>query len=414
MVEEKFYLKGDKEIEISGYGFNAIKNSLKMGRKNVIKKMKESELKGRGGAGFPTGIKWEMAAEIEADEKYLVCNGDEGEPGTFKDRYLLEERPLKVLEGIMVSAYAVGADKAYIYIRGEYFKAIDVFSKIIEKAKKEKILDNFIFDSDFKLELKLIRGAGAYVCGDETSLLNSIEGKRGSSRVKPPYPIEKGLYGKSTVVNNVESLCCAAEILNPDSEEFSNLGIEGSRGTKLLCLSGDLNKPGLYEIEFGKITLEEIIYELGGGIKEQQNLRFVIPGGISTAVIKGENLDYPYSYQSFAQLDSSLGSGAVIAVSEKHDLLDLMLNVSRFYMDETCGTCFPCREGNRQINKILKALKEENKAIDKNLISDIANTIRLAARCGLGQSSLNFINSIIENYGDELKIGGSSYAASRN
>jgi len=321
----------------------------------------------------------------------------------------LEERPLKVLEGIMLAAYAVGADKAYIYIRGEYSKAIDVFSKIIEAAEKEKILNEYLFNSDFKLELKLVRGAGAYVCGDETSLLNSIEGKRGRSRIKPPYPIEKGLYNQPTVVNNVESLCCAAEILNPESEEFSSLGIEGSRGTKLLCLSGDLNKPGLYEVEFGKITLKEIIYELGGGIKTNADLRFVVPGGISTSLIKADSLDFPYSYQEFEERGSSLGSGAVIAVSKKHDLLDLMLNVSRFYMDETCGTCFPCREGNRQINKILKSFKPESNKINAELINDIGNTIRLAARCGLGQSSLNFITSVIQNYGEELRIGGKIY-----
>lgn len=410
MAQEKLYLKGDKLLDISNYEFKSIKNALKFGRENTIQKIKESELKGRGGAGFPTGVKWEMAADIEAEEKFIVCNGDEGEPGTFKDRYLLEERSLKLLEGIMIAAYAVGADKAYIYIRGEYSKAIEVFSKIIEAARKEKILDNFLFNSEFKLELKLVRGAGAYVCGDETSLINSIEGKRGRSRIKPPYPIEKGLFNQPTVVNNVESLCCAAEVMNPDSEEFSSLGIKGSRGTKLLCLSGDLNKPGLYEVEFGKVTLKEIIYELGGGIKTEEGLRFVVPGGISTALIKAEDLDFPYSYQAFEKKGSSLGSGAVIAVSKKHDLLDLMLNVSRFYMDETCGTCFPCREGNRQINKILKAFKNEYKKIDVELISDIGNTIRLAARCGLGQSSLNFITSVIENYGEELKIGGKIYA----
>jgi len=410
MVSEKLYLKGDKLLNILDYDFKSIKNALRMGRKETIQKIKDSELKGRGGAAFPTGLKWQLASEVEGEEKFLVCNADEGEPGTFKDRYLLEERPLKVLEGIMLAAFAIGADKAYIYIRGEYTRAIEVFTEIIEAARKNKILDSKIFDSNFKLEIKLVRGAGAYVCGDETSLLNSIEGKRGRSRIKPPYPIQEGLFSQPTVVNNVESLCCAAEVLNPDSEEFANLGIEGSRGTKLLCLSGDLNKPGLYEVEFGKITLKEIIYDLAGGIKAGENLKFVIPGGISTALITAKDLDFPYSYQAFEKRGSSLGSGAVIAVSKKHDLLDLMLNVSRFYMDETCGTCFPCREGNRQINKILKELKNSGQKIDAELISDIGNTIRLAARCGLGQSSLNFISSVIENYGPELKIGGKIYA----
>ncbi|TDO92132.1 NADH-quinone oxidoreductase subunit F [Halanaerobium saccharolyticum] len=410
MVQEKLYLKGDKLLDISNYEFKSIKNALQIGREKTIQKIKDSDLKGRGGAGFPTGIKWEMAADVEGKEKFVVCNADEGEPGTFKDRYLLEERPLKVLEGIMLAAYAVGADKAYIYIRGEYSRAIEVFSEIIKAAREKNILNDNLFNSGFKLELKLVRGAGAYVCGDETSLINSIEGKRGRSRIKPPYPIEKGLFKQPTVVNNVESLCCTAEVMNPDSEDFSELGTEGSRGTKLLCLSGDLNRPGLYEVEFGQITLIEIIYDLGGGIKGSEDLRFVIPGGISTAVIKADDLDFPYSYQAFEKRGSSLGSGAVIAVSKKHDLLDLMLNVSRFYMDETCGTCFPCREGNRQINKILKAFKEEDGKIDTELISDIGNTIRLAARCGLGQSSLNFITSVIENYGKELKFGGKIYA----
>ncbi|MFW5736789.1 MAG: complex I 51 kDa subunit family protein [Halanaerobium sp.] len=410
MAQEKLYLKGNKMLNIEEYEFKSIKNALQMGRTNTIQKIKDSELKGRGGAGFPTGIKWEMAADVEGNEKFLVCNGDEGEPGTFKDRYLLEERPLKLLEGILIAAYAVGAEKGYIYIRGEYSKAIEIFNRIIESAEKKQILNDYLFNSDFKFELKLIRGAGAYVCGDETSLLNSIEGKRGRSRIKPPYPIEKGLFNQPTVVNNVESLCCAAEILNPESEEFSSLGIEGSRGTKLLCLSGDLNKPGLYEVEFGKVTLKEIIYDLGGGLKANEELKFVVPGGISTAIIRAEDLDFPYSYQGFEKRSSSLGSGAVIAVSKKHDLLDLMLNVSRFYMDETCGTCFPCREGNRQINKILKSFNNSGKKIDAELISDIGNTIRLAARCGLGQSSLNFITSVIENYGSELKIGGKVYA----
>jgi NADH-quinone oxidoreductase subunit F len=357
MVSEKLYLKGDKLLNILDYDFKSIKKALRMGRKKTIQKIKDSELKGRGGAAF-----------------------------------------------------AIGADKAYIYIRGEYTRAIEVFTEIIEAARKNKILDNKIFDIDFKLEIKLVRGAGAYVCGDETSLLNSIEGKRGRSRIKPPYPIQEGLFGQPTVVNNVESLCCAAEVLNPDSEEFTNLGIEGSRGTKLLCLSGDVNKPGLYEVEFGKITLKEIIYDLAGGIKGKEALRFVIPGGISTTLIRAEDLDFSYSYQAFEKRGSSLGSGAVIAVSKKHDLLDLMLNVSRFYMDETCGTCFPCREGNGQINKILNDFKNSGKQIDSELISDIGNTIRLAARCGLGQSSLNFISSVIENYGQELKIGGKIYA----
>lgn len=407
---ERLYLKGDRLDDLDNYQFNSIKNALSMSKDEIIQKVKDSELKGRGGAGFPTGLKWQFARDIEDDNKYLVCNGDEGEPGTFKDRYLLEERPLKVLEGIMISAYAVGASRAYIYIRGEYVKAIKKFQEIIDLAEKNNILGDKIFSSDFSLKLKLVKGAGAYVCGDETSLLNSIEGKRGISRIKPPYPIQKGLFENPTVVNNVESLCCAAEIFNKDSAEFSELGVEGSRGTKLISLSGDVNARGLYEIEFAKVTLDDIIYKLGQGMKGSKKLRFIIPGGVSTALIKADDLDIPYTYQSFEELGSSLGSGAVIAVNESHDLLDLMTNVSRFYMDETCGTCFPCKEGNRQINRILKRYKNNESELDFELIEDIGNTIKLAARCGLGQSSLSFISSVINNYSSEFKSGGIKYA----
>ncbi|ADQ15188.1 complex I 51 kDa subunit family protein [Halanaerobium hydrogeniformans] len=407
---ERVYLKGDRLDDVDNYHFNSIKNALTMSREEIIQKVKDSELKGRGGAGFPTGLKWQFAKDIDNDNKYLVCNGDEGEPGTFKDRYLLEERPLKVLEGIMIAAYAVGAARAYIYIRGEYINAIKKFQDVIDKAEKKNILGENIFSSDFSLELRLVRGAGAYVCGDETSLLNSIEGKRGRSRIKPPYPIQKGLFDNPTVVNNVESLCCAAEIFNEDSVEFSELGVEGSRGTKLISLSGDVNAPGLYEIEFAKVTLNDIIYKLGQGMRGSETLSFIIPGGVSTALIKAEDLELPYTYQTFEKLGSSLGSGAVIAVNESHDLLDLMLNVSRFYMDETCGTCFPCREGNRQINRILKRYKDNESELDFELINDIGNTIKLAARCGLGQSSLSFISSVINNYSSKFKSGGVKYA----
>lgn len=406
-MSEKYFLKENMEKNVSDYDFSAFKKALKMGQNKVIKEIEDSGLKGRGGAGFPTGFKWKLASQQEADLKYFICNGDEGEPGTFKDRLLMEDSPVKVLEGIMIGAFAVGASQGYIYIRGEYAKPIKIFNKIIKEAKKEQVLGENIFGSDFSFEMKLIKGAGAYVCGDETSLINSIEGHRGISRIKPPYPIEKGLFDKPTVVNNVETLSCAAEIINQGSDTYNELGTENSRGTKLVCLSGDINEPGVYEVEFGSMTIREIIQEFGKGIKNNKELKFVIPGGISTSILSNDKIDIPYTYEDIEKAESSLGSGALIVVAEGHDLIDLMLNASRFYMDETCGTCFPCREGNRQVHHMLK--KAMGKGIDHNkteLIKDIGKTIRLASRCGLGQSSLNFIGSVIDEYPNELLIGG--------
>ena len=403
MLEENF-LMGEQLLDPADYDFPALKKAFNMDREEVIQEIKDSGLKGRGGAGFPTGLKWELGYKEKSDEKYMICNADEGEPGTFKDRYLMENRPLLVIEGIITAAYAVNAQKGFIYIRGEYFDSIKIIDKLIDKMYKEDVLGQDILGSDFSFDLRLVKGAGAYVCGDETSLLNSIEGKRGASRIKPPYPIQKGLYEQPTVVNNVETLSSAARIIDEGASLYSAMGSKNSRGTKLVCLSGDINEPGVYEVEFGAQTIKEIIEQDGKGIKGGSDLRFVVPGGVSTAVLDKSEIDIPYTYEDLEKAGSSLGSGAIIAVGQEHDLVDLMLNVSRFFMDETCGTCFPCREGNRQINRILRKYKATFSIQEKEIIQDVGETIRLAARCGLGQSSLNFINSIMEKYEDELGI----------
>src|SRR6056297_2704941 len=372
-MEETLCLKGKELKDVASYDFPALKKVLKMKPEDVIAEVKESGLKGRGGAGFPTGVKWDFAIKEDAEKKYMICNADEGEPGTFKDRYLLEKRPAKVLEGILIGAYAVGADEGFIYIRGEYDKAIKTFRKLIEEAEEEKLLGQNILDSGFNFDFHLVRGAGAYVCGDETSLINSIEGKRGRSRIVPPYPIQEGLYGKPTVVNNVETLASAAEVINMGAEEYAKFGSEESKGTKLVCLSGDVNEPGIYEVEFGQMTLKEIIYEFGEGIKDNKELKFVIPGGVATAALDKEEIDISYTYED---------------------------------MDETGSTCFPCREGNRQINKMLKESDGTFSKKELELIKDIGKTIHYAARCGLGQTSLDFIKSIIDKYEDELTVRG--------
>lgn len=405
-MEEKLFLKKNETIDINNYDFSTLKKTLELSPQEIISEIKKSGLKGRGGAGFPTGLKWELAFKQKNSKKYLICNGDEGEPGTFKDRYLFEKNPYKVLEGIVIAAYAVGADEGYCYIRGEYAGPIKIMNRVIKEARKNNLLGNNILDSDFNFNLSLVKGAGAYVCGDETSLINSIEGKRGCSRIKPPYPIEKGLFGKPTVVNNVETLACTAEIIRNGADLYLELGTEKSCGTKLVCLSGDIHKPGVYEIEFGQCSLREIIDNFGGGIRNNKQLKFLVPGGISTSILDRDEIDISYTYEELARAGSSLGSGAIIVVAEGCDLFDIMLNVSRFFMDETCGTCFPCREGNRQVFHLLKDNKGGFTEKQREIISDIGNTINLAARCGLGQSSLNLINSVMNKFSKEVMIRG--------
>lgn len=406
-MTERLFLKQNEVSDFDSYKFPALKRALDMDKKDIIEELKKSGLRGRGGAGFPTGLKWELALKEKAGEKYIICNGDEGEPGTFKDRYLLENSPLKVLEGILIGAYTIGAHQGYIYIRGEYALPINIFRQVIKEAKKRGILGNRVMGSDYSFDLKLIKGAGAYVCGDETSLINSIEGKRGTSRIKPPYPTRQGLFNKPTVVNNVETLAAAAEIILQGADKYGSMGTEQSRGTKLVCLSGDICNPGVYEVEFGTMTIKELIDTFAGGVKCSSGLKFVIPGGISTSVLKDDELDIPYTYEDIEKKGSSLGSGAVVVVSEDHYLPDLMLNVSRFFMDETCGTCFPCREGNRRVHLLLKNKISDGRfdRDEKKLISDIGRAIHLAARCGLGQTSLNFVTSVLNKFEDELMVG---------
>jgi NADH-quinone oxidoreductase subunit F len=396
---EKIFLKTDFGKTIDNYEFLGLNKALRMKPSEVLEKVKENCIRGRGGAGFPAGIKWDFVAAEKSEIKFVVCNGDEGEPGTFKDRFLLENLPFKVIEGIIIAGYAVDARYGYIYIRGEYEKAIKSIRESIHKMTERKLLGKSILGSSFGFELKLIRGAGAYVCGDETSLLNSIEGKRGLSRIKPPLPAKEGLYEKPTLVNNVETLSVIAEILKYDQNIYLSLGTPKSRGTKLLSISGDVKNPGVYEIEFGKMSIMQIINDLAGGVKGS-GLGFVMPGGIATNIISDEQLDTPYTYEDLEQTGSSLGSGGMIVVSKDRDYLSIVKNISDFFMNETCGTCFPCREGNRNINKMIDKMISDGKvgSQDIEIIREIKQAIGLAARCGFGQASVNSILSILEKY----------------
>jgi len=394
-------------FEFEKYNFEALNKALKKEPEDIISELKNSGLKGRGGAGFPTGVKWEIAADQKNSQKHMICNAAEGEVGTFKDRYLLENNPLKVLEGLIIAAYTVGANRGYIYIRGEYTKSISILEEKLEQLREHNLLGENIKNSGFDLDVKMIREAEAYVCGEETSLINSLEGKRGKSRIKPPYPVVEGLFDEPTVVNNVETLATAVEVIKIGADEYSSLGTEESKGTKLISISGDINEPGVYEIEFGKVTIRDIIDKYAGGVKNNGEVKFVVPGGISTSILDAEELDIPYTYESLAEKGTGIGSGAMIVVAEGRDLVDLMLNAAHFFKEETCGTCFPCREGNRQIYHLLEE-RNQNGGFTKHdfqLVKDIGETINLAARCGLGKASMNFIGSVVDNYGDELVRG---------
>lgn len=392
MLEHK-YLKKFIEAGPSG-DFESLCKALEYGRDRCLDELEKSGLVGRGGAGFSTATKWNFV--WNSMDVVLICNGDEGEPGSFKDRYILENGPFLLLEGLLISAFMLNSSEVYLYIRDEYKEALESFHKCLDDN-----LDLIVWYCDQinpEFELKVVTGGGAYVCGDETSLINSLEGKRPHSRIKPPYPAEKGLRGLPTIVNNVETLSNLPLIIRDGGEKFSSMGVEGSRGSKLICLSGRVNKPGLYEIEMGKVSLEEIVSSLGGGCSGGK-LKFVIPGGTSTAVLSPRELSIAVDYGSLRNAGTSLGTGAVIVADESVDALDAACNAADFFMSETCGICFPCKEGNRQIHYLLNLIRDgkgQERYLD--LIQDVAKTAARSARCGLGQSCGNMVNSLIEKF----------------
>ncbi|MBZ4684010.1 MAG: NADH-quinone oxidoreductase subunit [Fusobacteriaceae bacterium] len=392
---EYLYLK--KEIEKNSCDFSIFIDALNNTRDDLLNMIIKSNLLGRGGAGFPTGKKWSFVKD--KNDVIFICNADEGEPGTFKDRYILENNPDYFLQSILISAYILNSAEIYIYIRGEYLKAITNMKNSMLKNKK--YIDILSEKLKKQVEITIVEGAGAYICGDETSLINSIEGKRPNSRIKPPYPADKGLFNNPTIVNNVETIANIPLIIR-DKENYLKIGTENSRGTKLISLSGAINKPGVYEIELGKITFRDLIYNLGEGIRNNNKFKFLIPGGISTEILVESELDTIISHDSLKKASSALGSGAVIVADDKVDILDVAINTADFYMHETCGTCFPCKEGNRQIHYLLEKLKEgKGKKEWFEIINDIEKTTTNAARCGLGQSVGKLISSSMKKLAHE-------------
>jgi NADH-quinone oxidoreductase subunit F len=371
----------------SGGGYAGLKKALTMTPSDVIAQVKAAGLVGRGGAAFPTGIKWEGAANAVGQPKYIVCNADESEPGTFKDRILMEEDPHRTLEGMIIAAHAVGARQGYIYIRGEYPYAFKVMGNALDEARQAGMFGKNIFGSglDFDIEMRL--GAGAYICGEEAALLESIEGKRGFPRIKPPFPTTHGLFGKPTVINNVETFCNIPLILERGAAEYRKIGTERSPGPKLFCVSGHIQRPGLYEVPFG-VSLRHLLFDLAGGLEQGRKLQAVLMGGAAGAFASEKDLDVILSFENLSAAGLPLGSGAVMVFDDSADMRDMLKRLGHFFADESCGKCYPCQLGTQRQHEILDRIAAGAAvAGDRERLADVAVTMIDASLCGLGQTA---------------------------
>jgi NADH-quinone oxidoreductase subunit F len=418
LLLEKAHIEGIRQYDVyrKNGGYAAQEKAFKMAPADVIEEVKKSGLRGRGGAGFPTGMKWSFLAKPEGVPRYLVCNADESEPGTFKDRYLMEFLPHLFIEGLVISSYALGANTCYIYIRGEYAWIPDILEQAIAEAKTSGWLGKNILGSGFDLEIYVQRGAGAYICGEETALLESLEGKRGNPRIKPPFPAVKGLWGSPTVVNNVETLAAIVPIINIGGEEYAKIGIGKSTGTKLISACGNINKPGVYEIDMTQ-TVEEFIYsdEYCGGIAKGKKLKACIPGGSSVPILpanlllttaKGEKR--MMTYEGLAEggfaTGTMMGSGGFIVLDEDQCIVRHTFSLARFYRHESCGQCSPCREGTGWMEKILNNIEfGKGKMSDIDLLWDIQSKIEGNTICPLGDAAAWPVAAAIRHFRDEFE-----------
>ena len=390
----------DEYIAFDGY--KALEKVLfEMSQDDVINEVTESGLRGRGGAGFPTGKKWYFTKIAEGDQKYVVCNADEGDPGAFMDRSILEGDPHSVIEAMMIAGYAVGADKGYIYVRAEYPIAVHRFQTAINQAKEYGILGKNIFGTDFSFDLEIRLGAGAFVCGEETALLESIEGRSGRPRLKPPFPANCGLWQKPTLINNVETYANITKIILNGAKWYSSIGTEKSKGTKVFALGGNVVNVGLVEVPMGT-TLREIVFDIGGGIPGGHEFKAAQTGGPSGGCIPAEHLDTPIDYESLSQIGSMMGSGGLIVMDDTK----CMVNLAKFYLgftvDESCGKCTPCRIGTKRMLEILERITEGNgETEDLEKLERLAKTIQKASVCGLGQTAPNPVLSTMKYFRDE-------------
>jgi NADH-quinone oxidoreductase subunit F len=383
-------------------GYAALRTALEMTPEEVLNQINESAVRGRGGAGFQMGKKASFLPR-GAMVKYLVCNADESEPGTFKDREIMQKSPHMLIEGIVIASWAAEIDRAFIYIRGEYELQADILEAAIAEAYDAGYLGERILGSEHSLSLVLHRGAGAYICGEETGLLDSLEGKRGNPRLKPPFPAIEGLYDGPTLINNVETLATVPHIIAMGGSQYAQLGTESSTGTKLVSVSGDVQRPGNYEIELGMRT-REIVYDLAGGPPEGREVKFWFPGGSSAPVLTKDDLDLAYDFDTLAKAGSMLGSGAIIIVDDSHSVLEVALKVAKFYAHESCGKCVPCREGTNWTVKMLERIQSgEATPMDLDIMASVQEQIIGNCLCVLGDAMAMPIGSMVEKFRGELE-----------
>lgn len=392
------------EDYLAAGGYQALEKALfLMSPEEVISEVKHSRIRGRGGAGYPTGLKWESVYKYVSDQKYVICNGDEGDPGAFMDRSILEGNPHRILEGMAIAGYAIGASKGYAYIRGEYPLAIKRIEAAIKQANKLGLLGKNILGSTFSFEVEVRIGAGAFVCGEETALIASIEGKRGTPKPRPPFPAESGLWGKPTLINNVETFAAIAPIIVKGGEWYSETGTAKSAGTKVFALAGKINYSGLIEVPMGT-TLREIVFEIGGGIQNNGTFKAAQTGGPSGGCIPAEHLDVKMDYESLMNLGSIMGSGGLIVMDESSDMVDVARFFMEFCMDESCGKCVPCRVGTKMMHDLLQKIYD-NKAtqIDLDRLEELAVYVKETSLCGLGASAPNPLLSTLLHFRREYE-----------
>lgn len=388
--------------EALGMGaYKGLANALSMDRTDVIKSILDSGLRGRGGGGFPTGRKWQFAYAQDSDEKYVVCNGDEGDPGAFMDRSILEGNPFAVIEGMMIAGYSIGAKDGYFYVRAEYPVAIKRLKIAVEQAKEHGLLGENILGTGFSFNVHIRLGAGAFVCGEETALLNSIEGKRGMPRPRPPFPAVKGLWQKPSIINNVETLACVPYILREGVDAFAKFGTERSKGTKVFALGGKINNVGLVEIPMGT-TVRELVYDIGGGIPGGKEFKAIQTGGPSGGCVTKAELDTPIDFDNLIELGSMMGSGGAIVMDEDNCMVDVAKFYMEFICDESCGKCSPCRIGTKRMLEILTKITDGKGTMeDLDELEELGKIVKSNSLCGLGQTSANPIISTISKFKDE-------------
>ncbi|MGD9712764.1 MAG: NADH-quinone oxidoreductase subunit F, partial [Thermomicrobiales bacterium] len=382
-------------------GYAALRRAFEIGPVGVIREVTDSGLLGRGGAAFPTGLKWQAVAASPVRPHYLVANADESESGTFKDRVLMEEDPFATVEAMTIAGYATGCERGYLYIRGEYSLATSRLQSAIDVARRRGFLGKNIMDEGMNFDIEIRRGAGAYICGEETALFNSIEGFRGEPRNKPPFPAQAGLFGKPTVINNIETLVSVLGIMTAGGPAYARTGTDASKGTKLFCISGHIARPGVYELPFGA-TLRQLL-DLAGGMRDGRSLQAVLMGGAAGSFITPEEIDVPLTYEGTRAIGASLGSGVVMPLDDSVDLADFVLRIAAFFRDESCGQCVPCRVGTQRQEESLQRLAAgmplTSNAGEIALIGDIARVMRDASICGLGPTASTAVESAIVKLG---------------